>query len=296
MLAGVGARAQDRGRIAFSSDRGGSFEVYAMNADGSSVRQLTDFKTLRPGDRYAPGRAFDGEPAWSPDGRRLAFTSRSDDSPVHILYVANFDGSEASAVLVSTGVLRSPRWSRDGRWLTFGGELDAPGQFYALQLKTLRWTRVVPAGGSDPDFSPDMQKLAFVCPAGLGGICVVNLDGTHLHALTKNGGKDGYPRWSPDGTRILFTRGDIIWVMGADGSDLVRLRGPNCARPAWSPAGGRIVYSRRVGGRLPVANGRHPIEDVRGAGEAVAIMNADGSQEVQATDGTSVDREPDWTQ
>ena len=55
------------GRIAFHSDRSGDLNIYSMNADGSDVQQLTD----------APGRDF--EPAWSPDGSTIVFSSDRDD-------------------------------------------------------------------------------------------------------------------------------------------------------------------------------------------------------------------------
>jgi TolB protein len=308
----VFARAQHSGRIAFSSDRGGNFEIYVMNADGSNVQQATDFKTLRPQDRYVEHHAYDAAPAWSPDGKRLAFTSWSVESGVHRLYVANFDGSSPQSVLVSTGDVRRPRWSYDGQWLAFSGSVDAPDQVYALQLKTLRWTRITrspdetgrdaPVGGAFPDFSPDMRAFAFGCSssgdARASSICRTNLDGSRLRTLTKKGGKDGFPRWSPDGARIVFVRdGGAIYLMGADGSNPHMIRGPKSTDPAWSPDGRSIVYSHvRGGAALPDANGRRLIRGGQDEFEALYIMNADGSQAVKITDGDAVDREPDWTQ
>lgn len=301
----VFARAQDSGRIAFASDRSGSFEIDVMNADGSGVQPVTDFALLRPGDARADGRAFDAEPAWSPDGKRLAFASWSLDSPRRMLFVANADGSAAQAVLVSTGEIRAPRWSRDGQWLTFSGSVDAPGpDVYALQLKTLRWTRVTrapddagsdaPVGGSRPDFSPDMQKLAF---ASAGAICTTSLDGAHPRFLTKKGGGDDAPRWSPDGRQLVFTRAGAIWVVDADGRNPRAIRGLKSAGPVWSSNGRRILYSHSRGGAvLPDANGHHPIAAAAAEPEGLFISNADGSQAVSLSDGSSVDRDPDWTQ
>jgi Tol biopolymer transport system component len=305
LLAAAFARGQDSGRVAFASDRSGSYEIYVMNADGSNAQPATDFKLLRPGDPWAEGRAFDVEPAWSPDGKRLAFASFSPDSPRHMLFVANADGSGARAVLISTGEARAPRWSSDGQWLTFSGGVDAPGpHVYALQLKTLRWIRITrtpdedgrdaPLGGSRPDFSPNMQKLAFGCG---GAICVTGLDGAHPRALTKKGGGDDSPRWSPDGARLVFTRAGAIWVVNADGTNPHAIRGPKSAGAVWSSVGRRILYSHSRGGvALPRTNGRHPIADAPDLPESLYISNPDGSQAVTISDGTSVDRDPDWTQ
>jgi len=300
-----GARGQDYGRVAFASDRSGGFEIYVMNADGSGLQPATDFKRLRPGDAWAAGRAFDVEPAWSPDGKRLAFASFSLDSPRHMLFVANADGSSARAVLISNGEARAPRWSSDGQWLVFSGGVDAPGpHVYALQLKTLRWSRLTrtpaedgrdaPLGGSHPDFSPNLQKLAFGCA---GALCVTTLDGSHPRALTKKGGGDDSPRWSPDGAQLVFTRAGAIWVVNADGTNPHSIRGPKSAGPVWSSGGRRILYAHARGGTpLPDANGRRPIAAAAPEPEGLFVANPDGSQAVSLSDGSSVDRDPDWTQ
>ena len=68
-----------RGKIAYISDRGGNFDVYVVNEDGSGRRRLT----------RSP--AVDGDPRWSPDGRTVAFLSDRDS---HLeVYVVNADGS-----------------------------------------------------------------------------------------------------------------------------------------------------------------------------------------------------------
>ena len=67
------------GQIAFASDRDGNSEIYLMNADGSGQRSLT--RNL----------AYDGDPAWSPDGQKITFVSNRDGR--YAVYVMNADGS-----------------------------------------------------------------------------------------------------------------------------------------------------------------------------------------------------------
>ena len=67
------------GQIAFSSDKDGDFEIYLMNADGTSLRQLTE------------NEGVDYPSSWSPDGRKLAFIS--DRTGTSEIFVMEIDGS-----------------------------------------------------------------------------------------------------------------------------------------------------------------------------------------------------------
>ena len=96
------------------------------------------------------------------------------------------------------------------------------------------------------------------------GVFVMNADGTHIRRLTDAPGEDGFPAWSPDGTKIAFSTtrddcahsespdckssGDIgpyedIWVMNADGSDQRRVSDRVGQLPVWSPNGRWILFS-----------------------------------------------------
>ena len=91
--------------IVFVSWRDGNGEVYAMDADGSSPRNLTQ------------NPAKDVRPAWSPDGRRIAFVSRRDGNSE--VYVMNADGSGKRNLTRDRARDDSPTWSRDGRRIAF---------------------------------------------------------------------------------------------------------------------------------------------------------------------------------
>jgi TolB protein len=151
--------------------------------------------------------------------------------------------------------------------------------------------------GSDPSWSPDGKRIAFVSGGGSPGaqIFVINADGSLPLALTApdQTAYVGTPVWSPDGRRIAFTRAKCvaggcstyayqnIWVMNADGSKPRQLtKTPdlftNFADPAWSPNGGKIAYD---GGR--------------GCGDGIYVINADGTNRHLLTH--SCDGNPAWS-
>jgi Tol biopolymer transport system component len=249
----------DGRRLAFVRVRGGRADIYVVDADGSGLRRLAHAITFRP-DPGAPSSGFGANPAWSPDGRRIAFMSNRDGNDD--IFVVNADGSGLRNLTPGRGDDRKrtwwgsfdgPMWSPDGRKIVFRARRDRPTQ--------LEWEMCRPPRG--------------------GGTCardeiyVVDADGTGLRRLTNNWKSDGTPAWSPDGRKILFLRsgwrdsaeveGDV-YVMNADGSgqrNLTRsVTRPFATEraPAWSPDGRKILF---------VSN--------RDRNSEIYVMNADGS-------------------
>ena len=151
-------------------------------------------------------------------------------------------------------------------------------------------TAVVPAISLLPNptaaaASDDNGLLAFVREGAQRGIYTIDASGSDLTRLTH--GEDYRPRWSPDGTQILFQRffgaegalRSYIEVMSADGSSLRRLthRGAEF-QPAWSPDGTRIVFGSGIGHRAEIF-----------------IMNADGADLIRLTHDRFEDSVPDWS-
>jgi Tol biopolymer transport system component len=179
-----------------------------------------------------PIRCWPQEPAWSPDGRRIAFASVG--GPCAELRVIDADGTTERA-LAERG--RNPDWSPDGAHLAF----DADGAVMIADADG-RDPRVVVPNGADPAWSPDGQRLAFVREQSL---YVVDTDGSGERLVAESAVQ---PDWSPDGRRIVFATPSAghpagIEVVNADGSDRRSLaRGP-VKHPAWSPDGKAIAFS-----------------------------------------------------
>lgn len=231
------------GKIAF-----GWNDVYVVNSDGGGLTNLTP---------DTPD-SFDGEPAWSPDGTKIAFASDRANGVGESkdIYVMNADGSNPVRLTDHPAFDEWPAWSPDGRHIVFsrgepyfGGEILIMKADGSEEKRLVALTTMSPL--THPAWSPDGSLIAFVGPAPRHGwgIHLIKPDGTDRKRLTDPaGGGDLHPDWSPDGSKIVFSRrfGDeyFIWTMNADGSGLTPITSGDDEHPAWSPDGTRIVFER----------------------------------------------------
>jgi Tol biopolymer transport system component len=138
----------DRTRIAFSSNRQGSFDLYLMDADGRNLRQLTS----------DPGN--EGEPAWTPDGTRLVYTATARGGPPQ-LFTIGVDGADQRPLTSGGGGNSSPDVSADGRRVLFVSSRDGNAEIYQLTLQSGEQQRLTrsPARESNPRFLPNGDVL-----------------------------------------------------------------------------------------------------------------------------------------
>ena len=201
------------------------------------------------GMRQLTSDGLSNEPAWSPDGERIAFVRH--DPVLNGIYVMNSDGSGMTRV---TGAGHgSPTWSPQGDALAF---THCPSEcgLYVQELGEGSVPRQIAEWGGDPAWSPDGSRIAFLRSHGelipgddtpFYSLRLINADGsgfTEIVPVTAN--MEG-ATWSPDGTRIAFSMNADIYVVHADGSGLTRLTTfPGAQAPAWSPDGTRIAYQQ----------------------------------------------------
>lgn len=258
--------------------------VYSMM--GSLWRQ-------RVGDTIAvqlTAGAYDYEPDWSPDGRRVAF-ARYDGRSVELM-VLDLARDSVSALTANGAVNVDPRWSPDGERLAFGSTMYE-GRFHVFAMPVRGPTagpaeRLTPDRDSglpryyysrydhylSPTWSPDGRELIIISNRG-------HLMGTggfwRIPAQRSDTGREIHyeettwrarPDWSPDGRRVVYSsylgrQWNQLWLMTADGGDALQLTYGDfdATAPRWSPDGRRIAYVVNEGGNTALR-----IVDVPGGG------------------------------
>lgn len=235
------AGSRDVPLIAFHRHEGGAARIY-LASETRGVRSLPTVER---------GAALD--PAWSPDGRTIAFTGIGGGT--HIWTVRS-DGSDPKQITTGDGFSDGqPTWSPDGRRIAFlrntvSGPLNRPGPtLWVIDLRSGE-ERMITAeleDMRDPAWSPDGEWIAFVGDEGRGDeLSMVDPSGGALIPLTEGQGDARSPTWSPDAARIAYSReGEGLVVRDMlSGHEEVLVRG-EVQGPAWSPDGSRIVYAAR---------------------------------------------------
>ena len=116
------ALSPDRTRVVFSSNRGGSYDLYLMDADGRNPRRLT----TDPGNEW--------EPVWTPDGSRIVYTAipKGGQAQLHVL---RRDGNPPQALTAGPGTNQAPAVSADGQTLAFVSTRDGNQEIYLMPIE-----------------------------------------------------------------------------------------------------------------------------------------------------------------
>jgi Tol biopolymer transport system component len=146
----------DGRRIAFYSNRSGSYEIWLCDADGSKASAVTSMK-----------RGNTGTPRWSPDGRTIAFNS--DSSGTYQVYTVGADGGKVRQMTTGNGDNFTSSWSRDGRWMYFSANETGSPEQWKMAAQGGAPVPVTHNGGNAASESPDGKTLFYTKATGKGG-------------------------------------------------------------------------------------------------------------------------------
>jgi TolB protein len=264
--------------------------LYLVSASGGVPHPL-----LRPGD--AARLQSESDPAWSPDGRSIAFTAGCASCRA-LLYVVSGRGQDLRYVPTGPGSVLSPSWSPGGRSIVFARGQSEDQQIYAVNLRMgrVRLVNGEPEGldntDSTPAWSPDGRRIAFARE--------INHERQNLWVISATGGSPRpltratqfgqfHPRWSPDGRKIVFMQTvpphftwdlRILDVRTRQVTDLTS-DPHNEFDPAWSPDGKSIVFASDAASHAGF--------------RSLYVIRADGSGLRRLTASPADDSMPSWS-
>lgn len=280
--------------IAFSSNRSGSYQIWALAVNSGDLIQITDI----------PGGAC--QPDWSPDGLRVAFTSPCrGNQDVYVesrIYVVNSDGSGLQVLPTGLGS-SDAAWSPDGHYLLYTQALDQiRTHIYRLDLET--GESVYMTGEDklnyDPVWSPDGSRFVFVSTRQGSYRLYIKENDPDAEALTLTRTADNYtsmPVWTTDGLQIIFVQRSAasgvfnqLYRVSLDMlniSDILLYQQARVSEgqvleqevdPDIHPDGFRIAYESWPDG----------------INHDIWVMFIDGSNRTRVTDHEAVDFDPAW--
>lgn len=288
----------ENGRIVFSSNLSGQFEIYSMNPDGSGVTQVTNVPPCSRG------------PSVSADGTKIVFhgAPTADCAVTSVqIYTVNTDGTGLTQ-LTNGGYNVTAAWNPDGSKIAFVSNRTGTCQIWTMNAdgsNQAPLTHFAAQGVGGVSWSPDGSRIAYgtavtapQCPGPNGALGVGNLE---IHVMDADGKNDTtlesesfipgmtfdtsrHPDWSPDGSQITYAStasGDLqIWVMNADGSGQTQVtHDPNTPEnfSRFSPDGTKLVF-----------------QAASTQGVEIRVVNVDGSHETKLIDGKFRNIQPSW--
>jgi len=281
-------QAQPSPGIVFTSDRTYNWDLFLIQADGTGTTQLTDF----------PG--VDADPAWSADGRKIAFRSRRDGSSD--IFVMHPDGSNPINLIndpeTSLDDEFAPQWSPDGETLSIYTDRFPPrgnclsgfhqvamlvreaGNYQADLFETIAGEQY------SSTWSPDGRYLAFSSSCNQTGfqLYVYDIQTGETRRLTSESTSHTHPAWSHDGLYLAFAKyvegNNEIFLLNLETRQQTQItvHPANDIMPTWSPDDTQIAF---------VSN--------REGNKDIYIMEADGSRLQNLTNHPADDWHPSWS-
>ena len=250
-------------------------DIYSVKVNGTGLRRVTN----------APvGIGYDN-PAWSRNGRRIAFSGPTCAVCPGAIFLIRPDGGMLQQLPGTVAGALRPSWGRLDRSLTFvGGSTSSVYTINRLGSGQRRLT-LGSIAHDQSVFSPDGRQIAFTTQQSNGrwDIFVMRSDGSHKRNLTRTVFSEVQPAWSHDGHKIAFARQfrgkPAIFVMTVGvARPRTTLIAQNCQQPAWSPGDRQIACTR-----------------FKGAKSRIIIMRANGTRQHPLVTGTATARAATWS-
>lgn len=236
--------AGDRVAFAWRGTQQDNWDIYVQVVGAGNPLRLTDHA------------AVDVNPAWSPDGRFVAF-SRFEKGKCEIRQVPALGGAEIKLANCEFNEVPALAWSPDGKWLAWPDRSQTNDPFRIVLFESASSQKRVltaPPAGSlgdlDLAFAPDSQSLAFLrSPVpGVEDAWIVKLTGGEPRRVTTDNVKVHGVDWTPDGRHLVYAsnRGGLfsLWRSAIDGGEpqALGVGGGNADAPSVAPDGKRIAY------------------------------------------------------
>ncbi|MHB9132739.1 MAG: PA14 domain-containing protein [Armatimonadota bacterium] len=202
-------------------------ELYLMNTDGTGQIRIT---------RDPMG---DAQPAFSADGRKIAFASNRNLN--WDIYLVNYDGSKLQRLTEDKMDDQSPSVSPDGKQVVFQSCRDGQWELYLVDGDGGNEHRLTTDGGQSPAFSPNGAQIAYAAPRnGTWAICLYTLASGETTTLFETLGVPDSPAFSPDGAQLVFAmssnggKTSDLYVTYLEEKKVYRLTNSgNCFQPSW---------------------------------------------------------------
>ncbi len=194
-------------------------------------------------------------PAWSPDGRRLAYVSFENRRP--IIFIQDLFTAKREKVSAFTGINGAPAWSPDGTRLAMSLSKDGNSEIYVMHIGSKRLQRLTNHNAIDtePSWSPDGRFIAFTSDrGGRPQVYRVSSQGGNAERVTFDGRYNARPRYSPDGKKMVFINGEgnrfrVAVLDLASGMMQILTNGALDESPSFAPNGSMVLYATEHLGR-----------------------------------------------
>jgi Tol biopolymer transport system component len=272
------ATVQPVSKIAFVSNRTGTYNVYVVNDDGGGLRQLTRFRSGEV-DR----------PALSPDGRTVVFARSKTANGDFDIWIVRSDGHGLRDLTPGPSDDSAPSWSPDGTEVLFASDRGGAYDIFLMKASGKSIVQLSDRGRGDvaPAFSRDGKRVAFVeCDQSFAHcqLWAMNANGKGARRLTKTPVEAERPSWSLNDTKLAVTvkqAGNLdVAVVVVRGGAVQRLTHGDADdfQPSYSPDGTRIAFGSN-----------------RAGAPSLYVMQADGTQVSSLTSPSKgQDEAPHW--